>query len=67
VLIALGAALAFQTLDLAVKNLAGRYPLAIALSYVVDLLPFTLGLGILLHRGIRFKIRRLPLAAAVAR
>jgi lipopolysaccharide export system permease protein len=67
VLIAIGSALAFQTTDLAVKNLAGRYPIAIALTYVVDLLPFVVGLGILLHRGISFKFWRLPIAAATAR
>jgi lipopolysaccharide export system permease protein len=67
VLIAIGSALAFQTTDLAVKNLAGRYPIAIALTYVVDLLPFVVGLGILLHRGISFKFWRLPMAAATAR
>lgn len=67
VLIAVGSALAFQTTDLAIKNLAGRYPIAIALTYVVDLLPFTVGLGILLHRGISFKFWRLPMAATTAR
>jgi lipopolysaccharide export system permease protein len=67
VLTALGAALLFQALDLAVKNLAGRYAMAIALSYVVDLLPFVLGLGIILRRGIRFKFRRFSWAAVAAR
>jgi lipopolysaccharide export system permease protein len=67
ILIALGSALLFQTLDLAVKNLAGRYSMAIVLSYVVDLLPFTLGLGIILHRGISFRFRRTSFAAAAAR
>jgi lipopolysaccharide export system permease protein len=67
VLTALGCALLFQTLDLAVKNLAGRYSMAIVLSYVVDLLPFTLGLGIILHRGISFRFRRISFAAAAAR
>jgi lipopolysaccharide export system permease protein len=67
VLAAIGCALAFQTLDLAVKNLAGRYPIAIALNYVVDILPFAVGLGILLHRGISFKFWRLALATAAAR
>ena len=67
VLIAIGGALAFQTTDLAIKNLAGRYPIAIALTYVVALLPFTVGLGILLHRGINFKFWRLPMAAVTAR
>jgi lipopolysaccharide export system permease protein len=67
VLIALAGALAFQTADLAVKNVAGRYSMAIALSYLVDLLPFVLGLGIILRRGISFKFRRLPLATAATR
>jgi lipopolysaccharide export system permease protein len=67
VLIALSCALLFQTLDLGVKNLAGRYSMAIVLSYVVDLLPFTLGLGIILHRGISFRFRRISFAAAAAR
>ena len=67
ILIAIGGALAFQTTDLAFKNMAGRYPIAIALTYVVDLLPFVVGLGILLHRGISFKFWRLPMAAAAAR
>jgi lipopolysaccharide export system permease protein len=67
VLIAIGSALAFQSTDLAFKNLAGRYPIAMVLSYVIDLLPFTLGLGILLHSGISFKFWRLPMATAAAR
>jgi lipopolysaccharide export system permease protein len=67
VLIALAGALAFQTLDLAVKNLSGRYYAAIPLTYLVDLLPFVLGLGLLLHRGIRFRFRRLPFAPAAMR
>jgi lipopolysaccharide export system permease protein len=67
ILLAISSALAFQTIDLAIKNLAGRFPIAIALSYVVDVLPFTLGVGILLRRGIRFKFWRLPMTAAVAR
>jgi len=54
VLVAIGCALAFQALDLAVKNLQGRFTEAIPIGYVVDLLPFVVGLGILLHRGIRF-------------
>jgi lipopolysaccharide export system permease protein len=67
VLIAIGCALTFQALDLAVKNLEGRYAAAIALSYFVDLLPFALGLGILLHRGIRFNFRRVLLATEATR
>ena len=64
VLIAVGCALVFQTLDLAVKNLEGRFSAAIPISYVIDILPFVLGLGILLHRGITFSFRRLGLASA---
>ena len=67
VLLAIGGALAFQAADLAVKNLAGRYRLAIALSYVIDLLPFVFGFGILLHRGISFNFRRLQFAGVPAR
>src|ERR1700733_11098106 len=51
VLLAISCAMTFQALDLAVKNLEGRYVAAIAVSYFVDLLPFMVGLGILLHRG----------------
>lgn len=63
VLAAIGAALVYQTIDLAVRNLEGRYTAAIPISYVVDVLPFLVSLGILLHRGIRFNFRRRPLAA----
>jgi len=67
VLIAVGFALAFQAADLAVKNLEGRFTAAIPISYVVDLLPFVVGLGILLHRGIRFNFRRFGLPAPAMR
>jgi lipopolysaccharide export system permease protein len=67
VLIAIACALLFQTADLAVKNLAGRYADMILLSYVVDLLPIALGLGFLLHGGIKFTSRRPSLAAATPR
>lgn len=65
VLTAIAAALAFQTIDLAVRNLEGRYTAAIPISYVVDLLPFVVSLGILLHRGISFRFRR-PTSVALA-
>ncbi|MBV8778639.1 MAG: LPS export ABC transporter permease LptF [Alphaproteobacteria bacterium] len=65
VLLAVGAALAFETADLAVKNLEGRYPAAVPLSYLVALLPFALALGVLAHRGIGFSLRRPALAVAV--
>jgi lipopolysaccharide export system permease protein len=53
VLLAVGLALFFQAIDLGVKNLAGRHPAAISLIYLTDLLPLTLGFGILLFGGIR--------------
>ena len=64
-LLAVGAALVFETADLAVKNLEGRYPAAVPLSYLVALLPFALALGVLAHRGIGFSLRRPALAVAV--
>ncbi|HZK91204.1 MAG TPA: LPS export ABC transporter permease LptF [Stellaceae bacterium] len=67
VLIAIGWALSFEVIDLAVKNLEGRYAGAIALSYMVNLLPFLVGIGILSHRGIRFSFRRNALAASATR
>jgi lipopolysaccharide export system permease protein len=67
VLVAVGCALAFQTLDLAVKNLEGRFTSTIVDSYIVDLLPFVVGLGILLHRGITFNFRRLSLPTPAMR
>jgi lipopolysaccharide export system permease protein len=67
VLFAVLCALTFQALDLAIRNLEGRYAAAIPISYVVDLAPFLVGLGILSHRGIRFNFRRLSPRAAVAR
>jgi lipopolysaccharide export system permease protein len=67
VLIAIGLALTFQALDLAVKNLEGRYVAAIGLSYALDLLPFAVGFGILCHRGIRFNFHRRWVAAPALR
>lgn len=67
VLAAIGFALVFQAVDLAVRNLEGRYTAAIPISYFVDLLPFTVSLGILLHRGIRFSFRRLALPTLATR
>jgi lipopolysaccharide export system permease protein len=67
VLVAIGCALSFQALDLAVKNLEGRYAAAIALSYIVTLLPLAVGVGILLHRGIRFNFRRIAAVAEATR
>lgn len=67
VLVAVLCALAFQALDLAIRNLEGRFTAVIPISYIVDLGPFLVGLGILSHRGIRFNLRRLAPRAAVAR
>ena len=66
VLVAVGCALLFQTVDLAVRNLEGRFAIAIPISYVVDLLPFAVGLGILCHRGIKFGHHRLLPRIAMA-
>lgn len=57
VIVALGAAFLFQTASLGVNDLAARFNEAIPLMYVADLLPFAVGLTILLHRGIRFGLR----------
>ena len=67
VLTAIGCALTFQALDLAIKNLEGRFLAAVPISYLIDLLPLVVGLGILLHRGIRFNFRRLTFAAEALR
>jgi lipopolysaccharide export system permease protein len=57
VLAAVGAAFLFQTATLGVNDFAARFGQAIPLMYVVDLLPFALGLMILLHRGISLGLR----------
>ncbi|HEX6443343.1 MAG TPA: LPS export ABC transporter permease LptF [Stellaceae bacterium] len=59
VLLAVGLAFLFQSVDLGVKNLASRYDAALPLIYLTDLLPFALGFGILLFGGIRLDLRRL--------
>ncbi len=63
VLLAVGLALVFQALDLAIKNLATRNPSAIPLMYLTDLLPLALGFGILLFGGIKLGFWRLAPAA----
>lgn len=63
VLLAIALALAFQVLDLAVKNLAARHPAAIVLMYLTDLLPLALGFGILLFGGIKLGAWRFASAA----
>ena len=59
VLLAVGLAFLFQSVDLGVKNLASRYEPAMPLIYLTDLLPFALGFGILAFGGIRLDLRRL--------
>ena len=58
VLLAVGLALLFQALDLGVMNLAARHPAAIPLIYLTDLLPLTVGFGILLFGGIKIGLWR---------
>jgi lipopolysaccharide export system permease protein len=58
VIMAIAAAFFYETASLGVNDLAARFDEAIPLMYVVDLLPFAVGLTILLNRGIRFGFRR---------
>jgi lipopolysaccharide export system permease protein len=61
--LAVGIAFVFELAALGVEDLASRFAAAIALMYVVDLLPFALGLAVLLQRGIRPRWRWPRLAA----
>jgi lipopolysaccharide export system permease protein len=63
VLLAVGLAFAFQAIDLGIRNLAARNPITIPLMYLIDLLPFGLGFGILLFGGIKLDFWRLLPAA----
>jgi lipopolysaccharide export system permease protein len=63
VLLAIAIAFLFELLDLGVNNLAFHSAVAIPLMYVVDLLPFVLGFGILLQGGIKLGFPRPMLAA----
>ena len=66
ILLAVVLAFLFELLGLGVNNLAIRASPAIPLMYVVDLLPFLLGFGILLHGGIKLGFRRPVLATRSA-
>jgi lipopolysaccharide export system permease protein len=66
VLLAIGLAVVFQALDLAVRNLASRQVAAIPLMYLIDLLPLALGFGILLFGGIRLGVWRLAAGTVAA-
>lgn len=57
VLLAIGAAFIFQTTLLGVDDLAARFPAAIPLMYVTDLLPFAIGIAVLLEGGVRSRLR----------
>jgi lipopolysaccharide export system permease protein len=63
VALAVGIAFLFELTNLGVGDLVGRYTAAIPLAYLVDLLPFGLGLGVLVHGGVRPGPRRRGLAA----
>jgi lipopolysaccharide export system permease protein len=66
-LVAIAAAFIFEVLDIGVNDLAVRSAAAIPLMYATDLLPFVLGLAILLRGNIRLGFRRSGLAAVPAR
>ena len=66
IIVAIAAAFFYQTASLGVDDLAARFDQAMPLMYVVDLLPFAVGLTILLNRGIRFGLRWPAYAAARA-
>jgi lipopolysaccharide export system permease protein len=63
VLLAVGLAFVFQALDLGIKNLANRNLGLIPLIYMIDLLPFVLGMAILAFGGIKLGSWRLAPAA----
>jgi lipopolysaccharide export system permease protein len=65
-LAAIAVAFIFEVLDIGVNDLAVRSAAAIPLMYATDLLPFVLGLAILLRGNIRLGLRRSRLAAVPA-
>jgi lipopolysaccharide export system permease protein len=66
-LAAIAAAFIFEVLDIGVNDLAVRSAAAIPLMYATDLLPFGLGLAVLLRGNVRLGFRRSGLAAVPAR
>jgi len=66
-LVAIAVAFIFEVVDIGVTDLAVRSAAAIALMYATVLLPFVLGLAILLRGNIRLGFRRSGLAAVSAR
>jgi lipopolysaccharide export system permease protein len=65
-LLAILVAFLFELLDIGVNDLASRSAKAIPLMYATDLLPFILGLGILLSGNLRFGLRRPRSTAGIA-
>jgi len=65
-LLAIVVAFFFELLDIGVNDLASRSAAVIPLMYATDLLPFILGLGILMRGNLRFGFRRPRLAASTA-
>ncbi len=63
IMLAVGAAFAFELIGFGINDLAARFALVIPLSYVIVLLPAALSLGILLRGGIRPGLGR-PIFAA---
>lgn len=67
VLLAVGLAFVYQSVAIAVQNMASRYVVAIFLMYITDLFPVVLGFGILMSGRIRLGLpRRAAPAAATA-
>ncbi|HEY3911844.1 MAG TPA: LPS export ABC transporter permease LptF [Stellaceae bacterium] len=66
VMLAVGAAFAFELIGFGINDLVARFAFVIPLSYVIVLLPAALSLGILLQGG-RLDFRRSALAAGHAR
>src|SRR6516162_7955396 len=63
-LLAIVLAFLFELLGIGVNDLASRAPAAIPLMYATGLLPFVLGLGLLMRGSVRLGFRR-PRAAAI--
>jgi lipopolysaccharide export system permease protein len=67
IILAIAAAFLFQTTALGVNDLAGRVAAMIPLMYVVDLLPFAIGIASLLPGRLKFGWRRPRFAGLLAR
>ncbi len=67
IMLAVGAAFAFELIGFGINDLAARFVVVIPLSYVIVLLPAGLSLGILLQGGTRPGFRRPTFAVGQAR